>query len=63
MTIITSDFGHETEGNRRIGSTAHPLRAVMITVFAAKLAVAAVLIGFAAFAPTVSAETSYFVSR
>lgn len=63
MTMMTSDFAEDLPGRERSVASANPLRPVMITVFAAKLAVAAVLVSCAAFAPTVSAETSYFLSR
>ncbi|SIQ22554.1 hypothetical protein SAMN05880590_102670 [Rhizobium sp. RU35A] len=40
----------------------HSLRPLLVAVLAAKLAVAAVLVGCAAMAPTVAADGGYFVS-
>lgn len=42
-----------------VTSAAHPLRAVLITVFAAKLVVAGILLACVSLAPPTAAEDSY----
>ncbi|WP_377296336.1 hypothetical protein [Rhizobium sp. SGZ-381] len=43
-------------------SLSHPLRPVLVTVFALKFAVASLLVASACLAPSVSAESRYSVS-
>lgn len=63
MALASTDFEEKLVDNNARLASMHPLRPVMVTVFAAKLAVAAVLLGCASFAPNVAADTSYFVQR
>ncbi|MCJ8508711.1 hypothetical protein MUU53_12395 [Rhizobium lemnae] len=63
MALITSDMAEQLEDRSMTETTHHPLRPVFVAVLALKIAVASLLIGAAAFAPSVSAEGSYFVSE
>lgn len=64
MALLTSDMADQLEhGEMTETTTHHPLRPVFVAVLALKIAVASLLIGAAAFAPSVSAESSYFVSE
>lgn len=62
MSLATSGELAPAQQNLRATAPAHPLRPVLVTVLAVKLAVAAVLLACAALAPTVAADGRYFVS-
>jgi hypothetical protein len=59
MNLSTIDGPVPTE---RSPSRAHPLRPVLVTVFALKFAVASLLVASACLAPSVGAESRYSVS-
>ena len=63
MASLTTDMAEKLDSRVMTDSTHHPLRPVFLAVFALKIAVASLLVGAAAFAPSVSAESSYFVSE
>lgn len=63
MALLTSDMADQLEHGEMTETTHHPLRPVFVAVLALKIAVASLLVGAAAFAPSVSAESSYFVSE
>lgn len=63
MALLSSDMAEQLDNRDMTETTHHPLRPVFVAVFALKIAVASLLVGAAAFAPSVSAESSYFVSE
>ncbi|MBT9372508.1 hypothetical protein [Rhizobium sp. CSW-27] len=62
MSLATSGELAPAQQRLHAACPAHPLRPVLVTVLAVKLAVAAVLLACASMAPTVAAEGRYFVS-
>jgi len=59
MSLSTIDGPAPTDGKM---SLSHPLRPVLVTVFALKFAVASLLVASACLAPSVGAESRYSVS-